>query len=71
MQAILPMCSGPPPWHQCNVCAAALCGVCRFGATNSEGEVEYHQVEQPQMIEACGDTARYLKPYQMVGAAGL
>lgn len=43
----------------------------RFGATNSEGEVEYHQVEQPQMIEACGDTARYLKPYQLVRAAGL
>jgi hypothetical protein len=39
----------------------------RFGATNAGGEVEYHQVEQPQMIEACGDTARYLKPYQLVG----
>ncbi|KAI3428839.1 hypothetical protein D9Q98_007656 [Chlorella vulgaris] len=39
----------------------------RFGATNDDGEVEYHQVEQPQMIEACGDTARYLKPYQVVG----
>ena len=54
----------------------------RFGATSvggegggegKEGEVvaeeeeEYHQVEQPQMIAACGDTARYLKPYQVVG----
>lgn len=39
----------------------------RFGATNDAGEVEYHQVEQPEMIKACGDTARYLKPYQLVG----
>ncbi|KAL4427971.1 hypothetical protein ABPG75_002060 [Micractinium tetrahymenae] len=39
----------------------------RFGATNDEGEVEYHQVEQHEMIEACGETARYLKPYQLVG----
>ncbi|PSC69740.1 CHROMATIN REMODELING 19 [Micractinium conductrix] len=40
----------------------------RFGATNAhEGEKEYEQVEQPQMIEACGDTARYLKPYQLIG----
>jgi hypothetical protein len=31
-----------------------------------EDEAEYHQVEQPEMIEACGDTARFLKPYQLV-----
>ena len=43
----------------------------RFGATNDEGEQEYQQVQQEQMIEACGDTARYLKPYQMVGAGWL
>lgn len=28
--------------------------------------MEYHQVEQHEMIEACGETARYLKPYQLV-----
>ncbi|RMZ56744.1 hypothetical protein APUTEX25_002833, partial [Auxenochlorella protothecoides] len=27
----------------------------------------YQQVDQAQLIEACGDTARYLKPYQLVG----
>ena len=46
--------------------AMAAFGRARFGATNDDGEVEYHQVEQPQMIEACGDTARFLKPYQLV-----
>lgn len=29
--------------------------------------LEYKQVTQQQLIEACGDTARYLKPYQIVG----
>lgn len=55
----------PPSW------CAFLFALSRFGATNAQGEVDYHQVEQPQMIEACGDTARYLKPYQLVRAAGL
>lgn len=37
----------------------------RFGATEeAEG---YQQVTQVQMIQACGDGARYLKPYQLVG----
>ena len=30
-------------------------------------DVEYEQVTQQQIIDACGDNARYLKPYQIVG----
>jgi hypothetical protein len=37
----------------------------RFGDTDSD--VAYAQVTQAQLIDACGDTARYLKPYQIVG----
>lgn len=34
----------------------------------TEGDgMEYEQVTQQQLIEACGDNARYLKPYQIVG----
>ena len=36
----------------------------RFSGTDFEG---HSSVSQDQMIEACGDTARYLKPYQIVG----
>lgn len=36
----------------------------RFGGTDYDSPVS---ITQQQMIEACGDTARYLKPYQIVG----
>ena len=36
----------------------------RFGGTDFDTQV---QITQSEMIEACGDTARYLKPYQIVG----
>lgn len=36
----------------------------RFGGTDFDTQV---QITQAQMIDACGDTARYLKPYQIVG----
>ena len=39
----------------------------RFGGTRAEAAEAYQQVTQNQLIEACGDTARYLKPYQIVG----
>lgn len=39
----------------------------RFGGTDVTAADEYQQVTQKQLIEACGDTARYLKPYQIVG----
>jgi hypothetical protein len=38
----------------------------RFGAIDSES-ARYQQVSQAQLIDACGDSARYLKPYQIVG----
>jgi hypothetical protein len=38
-----------------------------FGGTRAEAAEAYQQVTQKQLIEACGDTARYLKPYQIVG----
>ncbi len=37
------------------------------GKKGDGGDVEYEQVTQQQLIEACGDNARYLKPYQIVG----
>jgi hypothetical protein len=36
----------------------------RFGGTDYDSPVS---ITQQQMLEACGDTARYLKPYQIVG----
>ena len=41
----------------------------RFGDTDEEGGSAhaYQHLTQAQLIEACGPTARYLKPYQMVG----
>jgi len=39
----------------------------RFGGTRAEAAEAYQQVTQNQLIESCGDTARYLKPYQIVG----
>ena len=35
--------------------------------TNGNATESYQQVTQAQLIDACGDTARYLKPYQIVG----
>lgn len=37
------------------------------GKKGDGDDVEYEQVTQQQLIEACGDNARYLKPYQIVG----
>ncbi len=41
----------------------------RFGATGDEddGEGGFVQVTQRQLVEACGETAKFLKPYQIVG----
>eukprot|EP00887_Chlorella_sp_A99_P001899 scaffold18.g1899.t1 len=45
----------------------------RFGATGTEGDDDaegdkFHAATQAQLIEACGDTSRFLKPYQARGA---
>lgn len=40
----------------------------RFGGTSiSDAAQAYNQVSQEKLMEVCGDTARYLKPYQVVG----
>jgi len=39
----------------------------RFGGTDVSAAEGYEQVSQQQLIDACGDTARFLKPYQIVG----
>ena len=44
----------------------ARCCPRRFGG-DADGKGTYEQVSQAQLMEACGDTARFLKPYQIVG----